>query len=409
MSAHKRKYRSRQVVWFYQFDLPGSTREERVRITESGFSTKREAEDVEAIRRTEEQRKRDLAKAGVASVAAPLPKTLSMLLEEFFRQHVDEKLAPKTIERYHEQAAYLNLELLNMPIGEITPLHLEREWNRLLKIGGHHRGTKEPRPLSAKTVRNIAGVLSSAFSRAIRWGLLRANPVSNSEPPVPKKRQGIGLTVAQTDMLIAAATGPWCMALFLEMAVGLGARRGEVLALRWSDLVDGRALIARSLTQTKYVLEFKCTKTDEPRVAKIPEETLPKLEVHRKRQDEFRLRFGPDYRNDLDLIFSNPDGSPLKPNSISATVSALFKRLKIPKPKGGALHLLRHTLASQMLDSGVPLSVVSQRLGHSSMRVTADIYSHAIHGQDDEAVRRWEEYQQRNRPAKPENWKGDVQ
>lgn len=409
MSAHKRKYRSRQVVWFYQFDLPGSTREERVRITESGFSTKREAEDVEAIRRTEEQRKRDLAKAGVASVAAPLPKTLSMLLEEFFRQHVDEKLAPKTIERYHEQAAYLNLELLNMPIGEITPLHLEREWNRLLKIGGRHRGTKEPRPLSAKTVRNIAGVLSSAFSRAIRWGLLRANPVSNSEPPVPKKRQGIGLTVAQTDMLIAAATGPWCMALFLEMAVGLGARRGEVLALRWSDLVDGRALIARSLTQTKYVLEFKCTKTDEPRVAKIPEETLPKLEVHRKRQDEFRLRFGPDYRNDLDLIFSNPDGSPLKPNSISATVSALFKRLKIPKPKGGALHLLRHTLASQMLDSGVPLSVVSQRLGHSSVRVTADIYSHAIHGQDDEAVRRWEEYQQRNRPAKPENWKGNVQ
>ena len=409
MSAHKRKYHSGQVVWFYQFDLSGSTREERVRITESGFSTKREAEDVEAIRRTEEQRKRDLAKAGVASVAAPLPKTLSMLLEEFFRQHVDEKLAPKTIERYHEQAAYLNLELLNMPIGEITPLHLEREWNRLLKIGGRHRGTKEPRPLSAKTVRNIAGVLSSAFSRAIRWGLLRANPVSNSEPPVPKKRQGIGLTVAQTDMLIAAATGPWCMALFLEMAVGLGARRGEVLALRWSDLVDGRALIARSLTQTKYVLEFKCTKTDEPRVAKIPEETLPKLEVHRKRQDEFRLRFGPDYRNDLDLIFSNPDGSPLKPNSISATVSALFKRLKIPKPKGGALHLLRHTLASQMLDSGVPLSVVSQRLGHSSMRVTADIYSHAIHGQDDEAVRRWEEYQQRNRPAKPENWKGDVQ
>jgi len=90
-------------------------------------------------------------------------------------------------------------------------------------------------------------------------------------------------------------------------------------------------------------------------------------------------------------------------------VSALFTRLKIPKPRGGALHLLRHTLASQMLDSGVPLPVVSQRLGHSSVRVTADVYSHAIHGQDDEAVRRWEEYQQRNRPAKPENWKGQVQ
>jgi hypothetical protein len=62
-----------------------------------------------------------------------------------------------------------------------------------------------------------------------------------------------------------------------------------------------------------------------------------------------------------------------------------------------------------MVDSEVPLPVVSQRLGHSSVRVTADIYSHAIHGQDDEAVRRWEEYVQRNRPAKPENWKGNVQ
>jgi integrase len=144
-------------------------------------------------------------------------------------------------------------------------------------------------------------------------------------------------------------------------------------------------------------------------VAKIPEETLPKLEAHRKRQDEFRVQFGPDYRTDLDLIFANPDGSPLRPDSISATVSALFKRLKIPKPKGSSLHLLRHTMASQMLDGGVPLPVVSQRLGHSSVRVTADIYSHAIHGQDDEAVRRWEEYQKRNREPKPENWKGDVQ
>jgi integrase len=408
MSVHKRKYDSGKTVWFFQFSLPGANRQQRNRIFGTGFATKKEATDAETARRIEEQRKRELQAAG-SSVAADPPKTLSMLLKEVFEQHVDVKLAAKTVERYHQEAAYLAPELLKMPIAEITPLHLEREWNRLLKSGGHHRKTKQPRPLSAKTVRNIAGVLSSAFSRAIKWGLLTMNPVSNSEPPVPKKRKGMGLTVAQIDMLIEAATGPWCIGLFLEMAVGLGARRGEVLALRWSDIVDGRALIFRSLSQTKGVLEFKGTKTDDPRVAKIPEETLPKLKAHRMRQDEFRLKFGPDYRHDLDLIFANPDGSPLKPDSISATVSALFKRLKIPKPKGGALHLLRHTLASQMLASGVPLTAVSQRLGHSSARVTADIYSHAIHGQDDEAVRRWEEYQERNRPPKPENWKENVQ
>ena len=405
MPVHKRKHGKKP--WFYQFDLPGATREQRNRVGDSGFATKAEAQDAEARRRIEEQQKREMEKAG-AGVVAEVPKTLAMLMEEFFAQHVDKKLAPKTVERYHEQAAYLHPVLLAMPLAEIMPLHLDREWRRLLDSGGHHRRTKASRPLSAKTVRNVAGIVSSAFAKAIKWGLVKTNPVSASEPPVPKKRKGIGLTVAQKDMLIAAASGPWCISLFLEMAVGLGARRGEVLALRWTDIVDGRAFIARSLSQANGMLEFKGTKTDEPRVVKIPEETLAKLEGHRKRQNEFRSQFGPDY-HDLDLVFANPDGSPLKPDSISATVSALFNRLKIPKPKGGSLHLLRHTLASQMLDSGVPLTVVSQRLGHSSVRVTADIYSHAMHGQDDEAVRRWEEYQQRNRPAKPENWKENVQ
>ena len=211
---------------------------------EYGFETKQAAIDAEAKRRIEEQEKLERAKAG-SPVVAPLPKTLAMLLEEFFHQHVDTNLAPKTVERYHEQAVYIDAGLLTMPITEITPLHLNREWKRLLESGGHHRKTKAPRPLSTKTVRNIAGVVSSAFKRAITWGLVTVNPVTNSEPPVPKKPRGVGLTVAQKDMLVEAASGPWCLSLFLEMAVGLGARRGEVLALRWLDIVDGRAVIAR--------------------------------------------------------------------------------------------------------------------------------------------------------------------
>lgn len=98
-----------------------------------------------------------------------------------------------------------------------------------------------------------------------------------------------------------------------------------------------------------------------------------------------------------------------KADSISASVLALFKRLRIPKPKGSALHLLRHSHGSHMLANGVPLPVVSQRLGHSSVRTTADIYAHAIHGQDPEAVKKWEEYQEQHRETKPADWKGDVQ
>ena len=205
-----------------------------------------------------------------------------------------------------------------MPLGEITPLHLSREWNRLLKSGGHHRKTKQARPLSAKTVRHIAGLVSSAFARAERWGLVATNPVKRSEPPVPKKHRGVALTPAQQALVFASATGPWCMATFLELCAATGARRGEVLALRWSDIQDGRAIITRSLTQTKQVLEFKGTKTEKPRDVKVPESALAALEAHRKRQDEFRRAVRADYRTDLDLIFANPDGTPLRPNSISS-------------------------------------------------------------------------------------------
>jgi hypothetical protein len=170
MAVRKRKYRSGHVSWSYVFEGPGSTRELRRQITESGFATKQAAVDAEAIRRAEEKKKHEIEKALGDSVA-PLPKTLGMLLNEFFTEYAEKKLAPKTVERYTEQVPYLDSELLAMPLADITPLHLHREWNRLLESGGHHRRTKAPRPLSRKTVRNIASMVSSAFTRASKWAL----------------------------------------------------------------------------------------------------------------------------------------------------------------------------------------------------------------------------------------------
>jgi integrase len=165
-------------------------------------------------------------------------------------------------------------------------------------------------------------------------------------------------------------------------------------------------MIARSLTQTRQLLEFKCTKTEEPRPVSLPVSAIAALEEHRKAQDEFRCQFGPEYRADLDLIFANPDGSPFKPDSISAAVSLLFRRLKLPK--GASLHSLRHSHCSHLLASGVPLPAVSARLGHGSIRTTQEIYSHMIHGQDDEAARKWEEFQNQPTGEEPQQ-KGRLQ
>jgi len=281
-------------------------------------------------------------------------------------------------------------------LAEVTALHLNREWGRLLKSGGRHHRTKAARPFSAQTVRGIARVVSSAFSRAIRWGLIATNPVSNSEPPIPKKHEGVALLPSEQELLIQSATSPWCLATLLELNAATGARRGELLALRWSDIDAGDIVIARSLTQTRLGgLEFKGTKTGAPRRVNLPESVLVPLEVHRKTQNKFHQQFGSDYRADLDLIFANPDGTPLKPDSISVAVTKLCRKLKLPK--GASLHSLRHTHGSILLANGQDLPTVSKRLGHASIRTTADIYAHAMRGADQEAAKRWDDYMQRAR------------
>jgi integrase len=391
MPVFKRKYRSGKITCWYVFEAPGSTREDRRQITESGFSTKAAAEKAEAERRVDEQRKYELSK--VVPVEVPLPKRLDQLLKDFFTEHGARKLAPKTVERYQEQAAYLSPELLATKLPEITPLHLSREWNRLLDAGGRKRKTGEPRPLSAKTVRNIAGVVSAAFGRAVRWGLVTANPVVQSEPPVPRRHKGMALTPGQQKLLIEAATGCWCLPVFLELSAATGARRGEVLSLRWSDIQDGAVLISRSLSQTKAGLTFKETKNEKTRSVVLPDSAIGALKDHRAAQQKFRAQYGAKYNSELNLIFTNPDGSPLRPDSISSSVSNLFKKLKLPKPKGASLHLLRHSHGSHLLASGLELPVVSERLGHSSVFVTATVYSHRVTGRDKEAARKWEEFQ----------------
>ena len=113
--------------------------------------------------------------------------TLAMLVEKFLRLHAVEKLAPKTIERYRQLATYLAPELLTLPVAEVTPLHLSRRVEPAPQQRRTTRRDQTPRPLRAKSVRHIAGLISSAFSRAENWGLVAHNPVFGGEPPVPKK------------------------------------------------------------------------------------------------------------------------------------------------------------------------------------------------------------------------------
>lgn len=389
LMAIRKRILKRGTDWGYIFEGPRSTGTKRRLVAKWGFSTKKAAQDAEASRRVEE---RDREEAQQLARTKPRPRTLGELLAEFLEEHAQRNLAPKTVERYREMVPYLSEELRARPINEVTALELNREWNRLRDSGGHRRGTGAARPLSSKTVRNIAGLVSSAFGQGIFWGLCVANPTRDSRPPRNRRREPIALSIEQQNLLLEGS-GHWQLPAILEVSAGTGARRGEVLALRWSDVHEESVFIGRSLSQAGNDLAFKEPKNGKFREIALGLGTLRALAAHRSRQEEFRKQFGSAYQARLDLVFANHDGTPLRPNSLSGSVSNLRKKLKLPP--GASLHTLRHTHASQLLAAGVELPVVSARLGHSNVYVTATVYSHALKGRDEEAVKKLEVFYER--------------
>ena len=244
-------------------------------------------------------------------------------------------------------------------------------------------------------VRHIAATVSSVYSWGAKQGFVTDNPVRYSEKPAPVKTRKKVVARTEVPQLLSADAGFWCQPAYLETALAVPARRGELLALRWSDWRDGQLFIERNLIQFKDKetserrLKFKTTKENEEHSDPVPQTLVPVLEAHRRRQNEFKRQFGDRYQ-DNDLIFCQEDGRPLYPNTVSASVSRLIRSLGLP-PRT-SLHSLRHTSASELLSRKVPLATVSKRLGHSSILTTANIYSHALTEDDYKAADAYDDY-----------------
>jgi integrase len=174
---------------------------------------------------------------------------------------------------------------------------------------------------------------------------------------------------------------------FIMLSSSTGARRGELLALEWSD-VDWKANtldVSKSLEQTKEGLRIKGTKSDQPRRFSIPSDVLEALRDHQRHQEEDRKLYGIDYAN-LNLIFARPDGHYYSPDRMGARVAEAMRAAGL---QGVSLHSLRHSHASELLSQGAPITAVSERLGHASPNITLSIYSHALPADNQAAAKLW--------------------
>jgi integrase len=228
---------------------------------------------------------------------------------------------------------------------------------------------------SESTVRLVSITLSQGLDRAVKDRLLAFNPAKGIERPRGKKRIVTPYTLSELKALLGELESHRLSALFRLLAY-TGARRGEIIALRWSDLDFDKATLSISKNRTrigKMVIEQDSTKGgDGKRIVQIDSNTLRLIRDHRKRQMEERIKAGSLWQ-EANYIFTQENGLPLDPSTPYQIFKRTAKRLGL-RPE--SLHSIRHLHATELLNSGVGIHLVKDRLGHSDISTTLRIYAH---------------------------------
>lgn len=289
--------------------------------------------------------------------------------------------SPKTIERHTEIVdKHLVPALGAHPIQKLRVQHIDQYYREALASG--RRDGKGG--LSAQTVLHHHRVLFSALKHATKKRVVARNVAEDVDVPSPSRRDVQALDENQVARVITAAeNSAWYVPILLGATTGL--RRGEVLGLRWRDvdLERGKIHVAQVLQQLGKKVITKEPKTDSSRRAVVlPAIAIETLRRHRLAQAEQRLSLGLP-KDESALVFANALGEPLKPSNLTKAFEHIVRKAGVPTV---SLHALRHSHASQLLRSGINPKVVSERLGHSKVNITLDLYSKVLPGLQEEAA-----------------------
>jgi integrase len=261
---------------------------------------------------------------------------------------------------------YVRGPLGHKRLDRVQPLDVQRLYSAMLARG-----------LSARTVRHTHAALHVALKQAVRWGLLARNPSDSAElPAVPHSERRVLSPDEAVRFLRAAAAMP--RGLIFEFALLTGMRPEEYLAVKWSDVDFGRgtAQIKRALVRIHGGWSFEEPKTKKSRrTVTLPAPLVRKLKEHRRAQNELRLKLGGEWQTH-DLVFCGETGAPHSiPNLTYRYFRPILEKAGLPRIR---LYDLRHSCATVLLIAEENVKVVSERLGHSSVVLTLDTYSHVL-------------------------------
>lgn len=320
----------------------------------------------------------------------PSKTTLAEFLERWLRDYAKPNLSPRGFERYASIIRkHITPDMGSLMLTQLRPEHLQKHYTASLNNG-----------LSARTVRYHHAVIHKALQMAVKWGLVSRNVADGVD--VPRARHPEMQTWDENDVtrfLEAAKDSPYYALFYTALYTGM--RRSELLGLKWGDVdfILSQVYINRSLHHLKdgsYVFtQPKSAKSR--RTIALPPSAFLVLKDHHKKQKLERAVLGIPLTDD-NLVFSQFNGKPLRPNTITRAWAMLVARagLKVIR-----LHDARHTHASLMLKQGIHPKVVQERLGHTSIQITLDTYSHVVPGLQQAAAERFDKLLNRKLENEP--------
>jgi integrase len=273
------------------------------------------------------------------------------------------RLRPKTFDSYALCAHRVGLQLGRVPLVRLNPMIIQSAYARL-----------EARGLSPRTVFQTHAVLHRALDQAQHWGLLKSNPTELVAPPRPHQKEMTALSAAQLALLLATSRGTRWHSLWVVLGTA-GLRIGEALGLKWQDvdLESGRLQVKRALQRQRgNGLVFVAPKTHRSRrLIHLSRVAIRALQEQRARV------IG-------EMVFPNLNGDLQESSSVTAALRVALSRAGLPRIR---VHDLRHTTATVLLEAGTHPKLVQDLLGHSTVALTLNTYSHVTSGLSKEAAR----------------------
>ena len=357
----------------YYITIEVGTKGNRKRKVLKNFKTKRDAKAAldQATAELQKKMENDESKEALS---------LGDYLDYWLKSYAQSNTSPNTYRGY-EQIIRVHLKpgLGHIKLKELRPLQIQNYYlDKLVD-------------LSAQTVKHHHRLLSKAINDAVDWEFVDKNIVLKAKPPKPKKFRPTFYSKEELDRLIEAAKSSTVYYPMIFSAGHTGARLGELRALQWTDIDfnNQRMSITKSAYQDKEgkVQIRDLTKGGKDRVIVVGIKLMNFLKSHYDRYQELKQSLGDSF-NPNDLVFFNSNGHYLNPRELHKAYKRAIKRAGL---KDSRFHDTRHSHASILLQKNVHPKIVSERLGHSKIGITLDIYSHAIPSLQEQAVEVFDE------------------